>query len=463
MKKMLKSFVIMFVLFFCVGTVNAETNLTYEWKNDVISSEANETLVEVTDGYLMAGYDEDFVAKIVKFDKEGKELDSITFDGQFTVVGVHEKDSKYYAVVLDDWWLVSIYVLDTKLEIIDSVSYDYYIYDFNDVVYFGEDYIYMTSTGWYEYGGIADEDDENFYLMMKVSYDLEDMKLVDYAEESWEDNVNLLMDAYPAHNYLLFKDYEYSLVPIATAGNDKVNVVVGKQTIYDGSGTWLAVYDKDGELIKINKINETLWWYVDVVVFDNLIYAVGTNYNLIDVYDLEGELVDSIDVKELYSEIPSDEVHISVDNITTIDDGFLLSYQVCDVVDDCAVNCRAALAKYRVPYIVTTKTDGNGTVKVSNESNYTGTDVSFIVEPNKGYVLGKVNVTDADGNVLVFTDYHFTMPSANVLIEVIFIKEEPKEEKNPNTSDILSSVVGISVIVGGIVLYKSRKKLNWLK
>ena len=197
MKKMFMSFIIMFVLFFCIGTVNAENNLNFEWKNDSISSGANETLVEITDGYLMAGYDEDFLAHIVKFDMEGKEIDSVTFEDNFTVVGVHERDGKYYAVVLDDWWLVSIYVLDTNLEIIDSVKYDYYIYDFNDVVYFGDEYIYMTSTGFYEYGGIADEYDEEFYLMMQVSYDLEDMKLIEYTDGDWEDDVEILMDVYP--------------------------------------------------------------------------------------------------------------------------------------------------------------------------------------------------------------------------------------------------------------------------
>lgn len=459
MKKIFKSFIIMFVLFFCIGTVNAENILNFEWKNDFISSEANETLVEVTDGYLMAGYNEDFLAHIVKFDKKGEELDSITFEDNFTVVGVHEKDGKYYAVVLDDWWLVSIYVLDTDLEIIDSVKYDYYIYDFNDVVHFGEEYIYMTSTGFYEFGGIADEFDEEFYLMMQVSYDLEDMKLVEYTDSDWEDDVELLMDVYPDHNYLLFKDFEYELVPIATAGNDKVNVVVGKQSIYDGSGTWLAVYDKDGKLIKENRTDGTMWWYVDVIIFDNLIYAVGTNYNYIDIYDLNGEYVDSMDIKELYSDIPEEEIHVSLDNITLLDGGFAVSYQVCDVIDDCAVNCRAAIAKYHIPYLVYTKTDGNGSVKVSSESNYSGTDVSFVVEPKEGYVLEEVKVTDANGNVVIFKDYHFTMPSADVTIEVTFVKEV----KNPNTSDILLIFVGISAIIGISAFVKFGKKFSWMK
>lgn len=459
MKKMLKSFVVMFVFFFGILFVNAETNLAFEWKNDFIGNEANETLVEVTDGYLMTGYDEDFVAQIVKFDKEGNEVDSITFDGKFTVVGVHEKDSKYYAVVLDDWWLVSVYVLDTELEILDSVSYNYYIYDFNDVVHFGDEYIYMTSTGFYAYGGIADEYDEEFYLMMEVSYDLEDMNLVEYVGEDWKDNVEILMDVYPAHNYLLFKDSEYELVPIATAGNDKVNVVVGKQTIYDGSGTWLAVYDKDGKLIKENKIDGTAWWYVDVVVFEELIYAVGTNYNFIDVYNLEGEYVDSIDIKGLYPDIPEEEIHISMSNITLLEGGFVASYQVCDVIDDCAVNCRNAIVKYHIPYNVITQTDGNGTVTVSSNTNYSGTDVSFTVEPKEGYVLGEVKVTDANGNVVIFNDYRFTMPSADVIIEVTFVKEV----KNPNTADIMIVLVGMVAIIGVGTFIKSSKKLSWMK
>lgn len=459
MKKVLKSFIAIIALFLCLGTVNAKGDLAFEWKNDFISSEANESLVKVSDGYLLSGYNEDFLGHIVKLNEEGEEVAKITFESDFTVVGVHEKDDKYYAVVLDDWWLISIYVLDTNLEILDSVKYNYYIYDFNDVVYFGDDAIYMTSTGWYEYGGIADENDENFYLMMSVSYDLKEMKLIDYTNSNWEEDVEILMNVYPDHNYLLFEDYEYSYVPIATAGNDKVNVVVGKQSIYDGSGTWLAVYDKEGNLIKVNKTNDVYWWYVDVAIFEDLIYAVGTNYNYVDIYNLEGEYIDSIDLKGLYPDIPEDEIHISVDGITVLEDGGLaLSYVVCDVIDGCAVNCRAAIAKYHLPYNVVSKTDGNGEIIISSVSNYAGTDVTFEVTPKEGYILGEVKVTDVNGNVVTFTDYKFTMPSADVTIEVTFVKDV----KNPETMDLIIGIAIVAVI-GVFILVISRRKMISLK
>ena len=48
------------------------------------------------------------------------------------------------------------------------------------------------------------------------------------------------------------------------------------------------------------------------------------------------------------------------------------------------------------------------------------------------------------------------MPSANVKIEVVFIK-------NPDTADI--AIISIIVVLGiaGFIAYKNRKKISWLE
>ena len=97
---------------------------------------------------------------------------------------------------------------------------------------------------------------------------------------------------------------------------------------------------------------------------------------------------------------------------------------------------------YKVFYNIYTKTDGNGEVKVSQNTADGGEGVTFEVIPKEGYVLSEVKVTDALGNVIVFTDYKFTMPTADVTIEAVFVKAAT----NPNTKDLIGLFITIIVL-----------------
>lgn len=71
-----------------------------------------------------------------------------------------------------------------------------------------------------------------------------------------------------------------------------------------------------------------------------------------------------------------------------------------------------------------------GTVTVSSKQAAKGDTVTITVKPDDGYELDKLTVTDAKGNELALTDagggkYTFTMPGANVKIEVSFRKAVP--------------------------------------
>ena len=71
-----------------------------------------------------------------------------------------------------------------------------------------------------------------------------------------------------------------------------------------------------------------------------------------------------------------------------------------------------------------------GTVTVSPKQAAKGDTVTITVKPDDGYELDKLTVTDAKGNELALTDagggkYTFTMPGANVKIEVSFRKAVP--------------------------------------
>lgn len=105
------------------------------------------------------------------------------------------------------------------------------------------------------------------------------------------------------------------------------------------------------------------------------------------------------------------------------------------------------------PYNIVTTTTGKGTINVK-PSAFGGESVTFEIVPEKGYVLGVVKVTDANGNVLTFTSNTFTMPNADVTIEVTFLPE------NPNTSSKNIIILFGILAFGGISLYINLKKLE---
>ena len=109
-----------------------------------------------------------------------------------------------------------------------------------------------------------------------------------------------------------------------------------------------------------------------------------------------------------------------------------------------------------INFIIETKTDGHGKVEAEKIQAHGGEVVKFTVTPDEGYVLGQVKVTDALGNVVVFTDYTFTMPNANVLIEATFVKG------NPETADInLILITGLALLsFTGILFYYKKLQKN---
>ncbi len=115
---------------------------------------------------------------------------------------------------------------------------------------------------------------------------------------------------------------------------------------------------------------------------------------------------------------------------------------------------------YKPYYNISTKTDGRGEIKVSQNNADVGEGITFEIIPEEGYVLGEVKVTDSEGNVVTFTDYKFTMPSADVLIEAVFIKDS----KNPNTNDIINIckvvfLISLVTYLLSITVIKPKKKL----
>ena len=83
-------------------------------------------------------------------------------------------------------------------------------------------------------------------------------------------------------------------------------------------------------------------------------------------------------------------------------------------------------------YTITTKDTDNGSISVSPSRASSGRTVTITVEPDDGYALDELSVTDSKGEKVELTKvsdtkYTFTMPRSRVTIEATFaeIEEEP--------------------------------------
>ena len=206
----------------------------------------------------------------------------------------------------------------------------------------------------------------------------------------------------------------------------------------------LTVNDIDDLVYATNKTRLPLNdWTVDPEA------AESVHGNYVEEYYIMGSISDYLSNK--YSWLWSTTYWTRTMYVTGQGNGYLNGYVyfVDTLGNMCsAMNCNSAvgagmrpvitISKENVSYKVETKTDGNGEIKATKVEANGGEVIKFTVTPKEGYVLGVVKVTDANGNVLTFTDYEFTMPYANVLIEATFTKV------NPETSDIM--IIGISII-----------------
>lgn len=128
----------------------------------------------------------------------------------------------------------------------------------------------------------------------------------------------------------------------------------------------------------------------------------------------------------------------------------------CDEAVGAGIRPLVTIPISELKYQVITKTDGNGTVKANTILAPSGELIEFTVTPKEGYKLEKITVKDSDGRVVTFTDYKFTMPDADVLIEVTFVTD------NPVTADF-AIYIAISLAIAVVfVIIHNKKKLEWI-
>lgn len=248
-----------------------------------------------------------------------------------------------------------------------------------------------------------------------------------------------------------------------------------------GCGKIRAICDPES-YVYLMKNSEEVWYkeysdytgIVNVKIVDNYIVGLGSRYdeednNIIEIIVIDmgtGEILQKITpdstTNNNYIMLEAGEKSFMVNSLTESTDGNCaivdasLSTTLMGDVSNSQGCYNLTNEVWYIPLNITTKVIGTGKGKIEaiNTARY-GEDVTFKVTPDNGYILGEVKVTDSQGNTVIFTDNTFTMPNADVLIEVTFNLEE-----NSETSDLILTLCTILIISGILLSYVNYKKKN---
>lgn len=486
--KKVKYLLISLIMLCCTITVNAESEgpFYFDWDNELIGADI-EGDIEYSDniGYkngvvtIKSIYRDGVYTLIERYDNNGKLLYDNTIEYQWFYSMITDQEYVYAIIENGNGTVdmssapedadgnIKMIKLNEKMEIVDEIVFKEATEPGTDGMVnarrFGHDILAVDENNIYVYCG---ED-----YMLKISKEFDEWEVLEYTEElsaqhfpdltkeyeilaGWMEEVNngnylidYLVTAHVYEDYYLTSGMKYTTTsPIAI----------------------FKLYDNENNLI-IEKTNEDYAKFIQGRVIKDYIVLIAlvwdANYNTtssdILVYDMEGNLLQTISSGNIYhmlNETKSGFVVTNVENTcstTSSGKGIAgiedvrgeLKTEYCDNYNN---------EVYYLQLNIETKINGEGTIEVV-ENSKAGENVTFIVNPKEGFVLSEVRVTDKNGNVVTFTDYTFTMPSADVTIEVVFAPE------NPDTAEIAVIAIIVLATIGGLSFVISKRKLNWLK
>lgn len=420
----------------------------------------------VTDVYDSSNY---FSTKITKYNKNGKVVkEKILEDIGVTYVEVHGDYIYIVSLVLVDYDAVA-YVAKMNMDF--EVISEYYDYDRdigNDVYgYVSTSNILSTISSYFTF-----EDDKTILLTYSGLLFLNaEFNKVDFLSlDESNDEVTGILNKMYSYNFDRIEGLSDSGYDIySCAFTDDVEYYIARKN----GNLYMMAYRSDKKLFTKTLSNDL---YSSKNIFMNVVddYVAVMSDEKIYIYDFNGNIVQVITLEDALAKNDNtlDENNYYVfNNLRVGTNGFMYSiceidydesksvpsYNACDrfvlengttVVND----SKDTLVVYPdvnyynqswyLPVNISTEVSGKGKVEVIETTRY-GEMVTFVVVPEDGYKLESVKVTDKDGNSVVFTDYEFKMPSTDVVIEAVFVVD------NPNT---LVGIAPLLLLCSGMAL-----------
>ena len=451
MKKYFLTFLLLFVLF--IGIVNAETEYyDFIWEHDWEENHEISGIidaVDTNDGFIAVGFaGEDPVEyAIMFFNKDGSYNNMITYRDT-KLLKVLEDNGKYYAFGINE--VINGFVvieLDTKGEVVKTLEIPV-----KNEVHIEEDdafYVSVVDEQFYIYDFYYYS---VYYSTIKVEKDLS--SFVEIHQNDWDEEVTAAVDDY-YNLHVFYQKYIFDGTPENYEVTDSIPYKDGflvANVDWDDEISYIY-YEKDG--VQIWKTDLDGVFVKSIIPYDveNIILISqnewGTTNESIGVFDTNGKKIIDDDLANYYPEISETEDYLP-EFFIELNNGFMIaSSKTGD-------NFATRLMYFSRIYDIETVVSGKGNISVI-DSSAPYKSVTFKVTPEKGYVLSVVKVTDSDGNVLVFTDDTFTMPTADVVIEVVFAP------KNPDTSDIKVIMILFTIVCSLGVSFINFRKFIWLK
>lgn len=409
----------------------------------------------------------------------------ILFDKNHNIIKINKlNDFSYkwnaYYVRIDDYFITYHYDFhyDEKLHAYVSV-YDFYLIDLNTDIIDHQKFEGLISykdlrvgSNNQAYINYAEGRQSEDYSSYRIDISSKTIKFV--LEEEPEKNNSFVdvSDRYIFSN-MLNEEFDSGSFWFDYKKNLNDEFVLYLRFSDENKKDMIRYYDKNKKLIYSKSADETLlsiYGIYDIFMWNdkNLgMLQVQDNKILVLFYDENMNLLSKLDTKYTVGDYDDGEVKILKEGLYV-----KLSRTIetpCGIADDisnnssmrgfpssaggCAYYSNLSHLYYEYPFNISVKTDGNGKVVSSKEKSLDGEEISFEIVPNEGYDIDSIKVIDSYGDIIEFNDNKFTMPAADVVIEVSFVKQHV-EEKNPETSDYIV-MIGVSVLVISVFCYLS--------
>ena len=420
---------IVFVAVLFVGTVyvNATSLFNKDWgvTNNNVLDDSN--LVSTSKGTLVLGINESNNSSLYLYDENGKKLYSKDIVEELVYLTGFENGDSFYLIGVDENGQVLLDKYSNKLEKQSSKETGYYIRTLFLDTNIKNDVLYI-------FCNVFSVDDENLGFALAINMkEVTDIKVINTENDfiSIFPNVNFDQSKYE------FNFFKNGILSVFNK-NDDTN-----KLIYNGNDYSLS--NTSEKYVDATRMGNYVLGFADSSECIQKGYSNEQHScSFVDVFDSSMNFIERIDI----SGGDKTKTYIANHIVATSNNSFLVTSRIGDFGPG---NYDVLVSKYSLPYNIETKTNGHGNIKVSVKKALSGTVVTFTITPEEGYVLSVVKVTDANGNVVYFKDYTFTMPSADVTVEATFVKAESKE-KNPDTSTKGTIAFALFITVGGIFL-----------
>lgn len=463
---------ILTIIFCFIGIVNAEgkTWIEYDWSLKQGPSSNwlyYDYTIEDTDGYITTSVNENVRGVLRKVSKDGKEIIWEQAEDSAVFLNIGQDDNYYYtAAYVTAYEFAGEFYLCRHSKETGEMEDCLFLDDSDKEIYYAEIYthedkIYVTGMGKIAEGeyGVS-----RFYTIDSKTDTFELENAQDYSEvptNKLEELTYYRDQAIADKWYELYPDKTEKITISNQFISGNAYYIVGDATKDGQTRGFLMKADLDKNILWVKKSEVGYHYfdasspstsYVAVVAYKDEA-QIGAQRNpenvesYIYVYDSEGNVVETHDIA-----IEIGVKRADITSLTYCGDAILVQAYAYDDNDQFS----SYLVRYLPNYAIYKKITGQGTVDVI-EKSHSGESVTYTITPEKGYVLEKVTITDVYGNVIETTKNVFTMPSADVIIEVTFLPE------NPNTAEIPLLMISISLIAGTILLMILSKKMLWLR